>query len=184
MRSALKFLLPTLVSSLALSACGSSSYSNSGSSSQATAGATSPATTSGATVSSASNATLGASVLVSAVGMTLYHLSGEQTGKLICTSSACLQVWHPLSAGGGVPSGAVGSLGTVKRTNGTQQVTYRGMPLYTFAADRSAGDAKGQGLKDVGTWSAIPVGSAGAGAAAVTTPNTPTKSGAAPKYGY
>jgi hypothetical protein len=37
------------------------------------------------------------------------------------------------------------------------------MPLYTFAANRSPGEAKGQGLKDVGTWSAVTVGSSTSG---------------------
>jgi predicted lipoprotein with Yx(FWY)xxD motif len=88
--------------------------------------------------------------------MTLYHLSGEQNGKFICTSTACLGVWHPLIApSSGAPSGEVGSLGTVKRPEGTVQVTYKGTPLYTFAQDKQAGETNGQGIKDVGTWSVI-----------------------------
>ena len=54
-------------------------------------------------VRSAANPALGATVLVNAQGMTLYSLSGEQGGKFICTSSACTQVWHPLSAAAGTP---------------------------------------------------------------------------------
>jgi len=49
----------------------------------------------------------------------------------------------------------VGSLSTVKRADGTVQVTYKGMPLYTFAQDHAPGEANGEGLKDVGTWKAI-----------------------------
>ncbi len=41
----------------------------------------------------------------------------------------------------------------------TVQVTYKGMPLYSFAEDTQPGDAKGQGIKDVGTWSAVTVSS-------------------------
>jgi predicted lipoprotein with Yx(FWY)xxD motif len=101
--------------------------------------------------------------------MTLYSLSGEHNGKFICTSSACVQVWHPVTASAaGTPSGSVGSLGTVKRPDGTEQVTYKGMPLYTFAADQQPGDAKGQGLKDVGTWTAVTT------TGASTTPTTQT----------
>jgi hypothetical protein len=112
--------------------------------------------------------------------MTLYSLSGEHNGKFICTSSACLQVWHPLSASTGTPSGSVGSLGTVKRSDGTVQVTYKGMPLYTFAQDQSPGEAKGQGIKDVGTWTAVTVGSASNSSSAPTsapasTPTAPTE---------
>ena len=58
---------------------------------------------------------------------------------------------------GRTPSGGVGSLGTVKRPDGTEQVTYKGMPLYTFAQDQKPGDAGGQGIKDVGTWTAVTV---------------------------
>jgi predicted lipoprotein with Yx(FWY)xxD motif len=119
-------------------------------------------------VKSAANSTLGATVLVDAQGMTLYSLSGESGGKFICTSSACTQVWHPLSASAGTPSGSVGSLGTVKRPDGTVQVTYKGMPLYTFAEDRAPGEAKGQGIKDVGTWSAVTVGAQSSSAPAAT----------------
>ena len=68
--------------------------------------------------------------------MTLYSLSGEQAGHFICTSAACLEVWHPLKAPAGTPSAPVASLGTVKRPDGTEQLTYKGMPLYTFSADR------------------------------------------------
>ncbi len=158
MYPAMKALVPALAVSLTLVACGSSS-SKSGSSTQATTPASTTSSNAGAAVvKSASNSTLGATVLVNAQGMTLYSLSGEHNGKFICTSSACLQVWHPLSASTGTPSGSVGSLATVKRSDGTIQVTYKGMPLYTFAQDQSPGEAKGQGIKDVGTWTAVTVG--------------------------
>jgi hypothetical protein len=39
------------------------------------------------------------------------------------------------------------------------QVTYKGTPLYTFTGDQQPGDTKGQGIKDVGTWSVITTGS-------------------------
>lgn len=172
MRSSLKFLVPALAASLALAACGSSS-SKSGSSSQASTTASSGE--SAAVVKVASNATLGTAVLVDAQGMTLYSLSAERHGKFICTSSACLGVWHPLSASSAaMPSGSVGSLGTVKRPDGTEQVTYKGMPLYTFASDQKPGDAGGQGIKDVGTWTAVTVSATGSSAPAPATTSTET----------
>jgi len=113
--------------------------------------------------------------------MTLYRLSGEQGGKWICTS-ACVQAWHPLIApAGGSPKGGVSSLGTVKRPDGTVQVTYRGMPLYTFAQDQKPGDAKGQGIKDVGTWNAVTTSGAAKSPPASSTP-APSSSGG--NYGY
>jgi predicted lipoprotein with Yx(FWY)xxD motif len=127
-------------------------------------------------------------VLTDSRGRTLYSLSGEKSGKFICTSSTCTQVWHPLSASAGTPSGSVGSLGSVKRPDGTEQVTYKGMPLYTFAQDQQPGDAKGQGVKDVGTWTAVVTSTksptAPAAGAPATTPAEsapPAKSGG---YGY
>jgi len=190
MRSAFKFLVPALATSLTLAACGSSS-SSSKSSTEAATPATNAASSSGsgATVKSASNAALGTTVLVNSQGMTLYRLSGEQNGKWICTSSACTQVWHPLTVSSGAPSGSVGSLSTVKRPDGTVQVTYKGAPLYTFAQDQAAGEAKGQGIKDVGTWTVVTVG-ASSGAASTTPATTPAEtsapssSGGGSKYGY
>ena len=177
MPSVVKLLVPALAASLTLAACGSSS----GTSSQASSAPASTTASNGESatvVKTASNTTLGATVLVDAQGMTLYSLSGEQNGKFICTSSACTQVWHPLSAPAGTPSGSVGSLGTVKRPDGTEQVTYKGMPLYTFTQDQSPGEAKGQGIKDVGTWtvvrtSAKSASTPAAAAQATTTPAEP-----------
>jgi predicted lipoprotein with Yx(FWY)xxD motif len=41
-------------------------------------------------------------------------------------------------------------LGTVKRADGTEQLTYNGHPLYYFVGDASTGVAKGQGSKAFG----------------------------------
>jgi len=107
------------------------------------------------TVSTASNASLGSTVLVNRSGMTLYHLTAEHGGTFICTNAACLKLWKPLTvASGSTPSGVSG-LGTVSRPGGETQVTYKGNPLYTFTGDSRAGDAKGNGFKDVGTWLAM-----------------------------
>jgi predicted lipoprotein with Yx(FWY)xxD motif len=167
MRHVLKLSLPAIAASLLIAACGSSSSSNTTSSAASTqpAAQTSSSPSSAAVVKSASNS-LG-TILVDSQGMTLYHLSGEVNGKFICTSSGCLGVWHPLIASStGAPSGEVGSLGTMKRPEGTEQVTYKGTPLYTFTGDKQAGETKGQGIKDVGTWSVITTSSSG------TTPST------------
>jgi predicted lipoprotein with Yx(FWY)xxD motif len=120
--------------------------------------------------------------------MTLYHLSGEQNGKFICASAACLQVWHPVSAStAGGSNGSVASLGTVKRPDGTEQVTYKGMPLYTFAQDQQAGEVRGQGIKDVGTWSAVTTSAGGSGAtqsSQSTEPAPAAPSSSSGGYGY
>ena len=175
-------IIPTLALSVLLAACGSSSSKQTTS-----AAAGQPVKASGgqttALVKTAQSATLGATVLTNSQGMTLYHLSAEQNGKFICTSSACVGIWHPLTvASGSTPSGAE-SLGTVKRPDGTEQVTYKGMPLYTFVQDAHEGEAKGQGVKDVGTWTAVTVGSSAASTPATTT-STSSSSGGGGGYAY
>jgi predicted lipoprotein with Yx(FWY)xxD motif len=101
----------------------------------------------------AENPTLGKTVLTTTKGRTLYSLSVEKNGKFICTVS-CLSVWHPLMVPAGVrPTGPV-KLGTVERPEGGSQVTYKGRPLYRFGGDTKAGQANGEGIKDVGTWHA------------------------------
>jgi predicted lipoprotein with Yx(FWY)xxD motif len=175
MRRALSLLFLSLATSLTLAACGSSS---SGSGSSSSAATTTSSTQAAVVVKTASNAALGSTVLTNAAGMTLYSLSVEQNGKFICTNTACTQVWHVLSApASGVPAG-IASLGTVTRPDGTKQVTYKGLPLYTFAQDQHPGEDNGQGIKDVGTWSAVTVGAAAAPAAgSSSTSSTPAPAG-------
>jgi predicted lipoprotein with Yx(FWY)xxD motif len=165
----LKLLLPAVAACLVLAACGSSSSKTTSSTPTGSAATGAAQTTgSGVTVRMASSS-LG-TILVNAQGMTLYHLSAEQGGKFICTTAACTGIWHPLAiAAGSTPSGTVGSLGTIKRPDGTTQVTYKGAPLYTFAQDHKAGETSGQGIKDVGTWSAVTTGSSTAPSSTQTT---------------
>jgi predicted lipoprotein with Yx(FWY)xxD motif len=106
----------------------------------------------------------GKMLLTTTKGRTLYSLSAERGGKFICTEmSGCTSIWHPLTvAAGVVPKGPV-KLGTIHRPEGQVQVTYRGLPLYTFASDKKPGQVKGEGLKDVGTWHAALVPAKGRG---------------------
>jgi predicted lipoprotein with Yx(FWY)xxD motif len=115
---------------------------------------TAQAATSKRVVKTAHSAKLHETILVNVKGLTLYSLSAETHGKFICKGS-CLKIWHPLYVAAGVkPTGPV-KLGTIKRPdNGKRQVTFDGRPLYAFEEDKRAGDVKGQGIKDVGTWHA------------------------------
>jgi hypothetical protein len=71
----------------------------------------------------------------------------------------------------------------VKRPDGTEQVTYKGMPLYTFAHDTAPGQANGQGIKDVGTWTAVTTSATKTSAS--TTPSAPASSSSGGGgYGY
>jgi predicted lipoprotein with Yx(FWY)xxD motif len=106
-------------------------------------------------VKQAHNTKLDKTVLTTLRGLTLYDLSAETNGKFIC-KRGCLQDWHPLFIAAGLkPTGPV-KLGAIKRPDsGRRQVTFQGRPLYTFDEDEAAGDVKGQGFKDVGTWHAV-----------------------------
>jgi predicted lipoprotein with Yx(FWY)xxD motif len=105
----------------------------------------------------ADNTALGKTILTSTQGRTLYSLSAEKNGKFICTDAGCRASWRPLVVAAGVkPKGPV-ALGTRVRPDGRIQVTYKGLPLYTFNGDIKPGEANGEGIKDVGTWHAAVV---------------------------
>jgi predicted lipoprotein with Yx(FWY)xxD motif len=142
----------TAASLILAAACGSGTSSSGGGTGNAAA--THAATS--APVMTAKNASLGTTVLVNRRGLTLYSLSAERNGRFICTDMTCLNLWHPvLAPSGGIQGDPVGSLGTVQRPGGGgMQVTYRGLPLYTFVNDHKPGSVAGNGFKDVGTWEA------------------------------
>lgn len=178
MRASTKFLIPSVAAALVLSACGSSSSTTSNAPASANQPTAAKSASTNALVKTAANSKLGATVLVNAEGMTLYRLSGEQNGKFICAGAGCLKVWHPLIATGtSAPSGTVGSLGTVNRPGVGKQVTYKSMPLYTFVQDTAAGQANGQGIKDVGVWNAVTASARPARTPAAPTAPQPASSG-------
>jgi predicted lipoprotein with Yx(FWY)xxD motif len=104
-------------------------------------------------VHTARNATLHKRIVVTASGRTLYTLSAELHGRFICTGT-CLADWHPLKVPAGGKVDGVAKLGVIKRPDGSRQATFAGRPLYTFDMDRKAGDVRGEGFRDVGTWHA------------------------------
>jgi predicted lipoprotein with Yx(FWY)xxD motif len=92
-------------------------------------------------------------ILVDAKGHTLYLFERDERGESYCTG-ACASVWPPFEtnakprAAGGVPAS---SLGTIKRDDGDIQVTYRGHPLYYYAADASVpGRSEGEDVDQFG----------------------------------
>jgi predicted lipoprotein with Yx(FWY)xxD motif len=90
--------------------------------------------------------------LVDGNGITLYYFTPDIPGVSVCEGD-CLEAWPALVVGEGqFPFGddsVTGTLGFGPRSDGTQQATYRGRPLYYFAGDGAAGDTNGQGLGDV-----------------------------------
>ncbi|PWT72123.1 MAG: hypothetical protein C5B60_09960 [Chloroflexi bacterium] len=85
-------------------------------------------------------------------GRTLYVFEAD-TGDASTCSGACARAWPPVvasshpSVSGSVKQSLVG---TVKRTDGTTQVTYNGHPLYYYVGDTKSGDTKGEGLTAFG----------------------------------
>ena len=91
--------------------------------------------------------------LVDSEGHTLYLFERDEKGESYC-SGACASVWPPFETDstpksmGGIPASA---LGTIKRDDGDMQVTYRGHPLYYYAADTSTADQeKGEDVNQFG----------------------------------
>jgi len=94
-------------------------------------------------------------VLTNTKGMTLYTAS---VSRRTADSSAPAPARRPgrrsWVAAGNEAEGPV-TLGTIKRPEGKIQVTFKGLPLYTFDGDSKKGEANGEGIKDVGTWHAV-----------------------------
>jgi predicted lipoprotein with Yx(FWY)xxD motif len=88
--------------------------------------------------------------------MTVYLFEGDKGHASSC-AGACASAWPPVTGKPQAGSGAMASaLGTIKRPDGTTQVTYKGHPLYMFVKDKDAGDAYGQGVKAFGAdWYAL-----------------------------
>jgi predicted lipoprotein with Yx(FWY)xxD motif len=159
-----------LASALVLAACGggSSPSSSSGPASTPSYGAQpTPSnaykTSGAASVLSTKTSSLG-TFLVDANGRTLYLWDADHGPKSTC-SGACAQAWPPLtSTATPKASGAVKAslLGTTKRADGSNEVTYAGHPLYLFAGDTQAGQTTGQGSNGFGApwWVVTPTGKA------------------------
>jgi predicted lipoprotein with Yx(FWY)xxD motif len=90
--------------------------------------------------------------LVNHDGMTLYMFTNDEPGVSNCAGD-CATNWPPLTvAEDEIPTlaaGIPGRINAITRDDGTRQVVYNGMPLYTWKDDMAAGDATGQGVGDV-----------------------------------
>ncbi|MFN2485704.1 MAG: hypothetical protein ABR609_03680 [Acidimicrobiia bacterium] len=108
---------------------------------------TSAATEGGATLQVASS-DLG-EILTDAEGMTLYLFMPDEQGDPTCYDQ-CAENWPALTESVAAGAGLDASLlATAPRTDGTEQVTYNGWPLYYFIGDEAPGDVNGQGLNDI-----------------------------------
>jgi predicted lipoprotein with Yx(FWY)xxD motif len=76
--------------------------------------------------------------------LTAYMFEADEGGTSAC-SGECAHAWPPV-LGTAHASGAAKSadLGTIKRGDGSIQVTYKGHPLYGFIKDADHADSYGQ----------------------------------------
>jgi predicted lipoprotein with Yx(FWY)xxD motif len=92
-------------------------------------------------------------VVGSIAGIVAYTDSAESSKHFVCTSASCTATWHPwvtdgvaVTAGPGVQQSL---LGTVKRPDGSVQMTYGGHALYLYAHTQHAVQANAQGAGGV-----------------------------------
>jgi predicted lipoprotein with Yx(FWY)xxD motif len=84
-------------------------------------------------------------------GMTLYTFSKDTKGVSNC-NGGCAKLWPPYSATS--QSGtASATITVVKRSDGTLQYAWKGMPLYYYAKDTKSGDTSGNGFG--GLWTVV-----------------------------
>jgi predicted lipoprotein with Yx(FWY)xxD motif len=120
------------------------------------AGANPPALT--ATGTSLKTTTIGGTtVLTNAKGFTLYSFAPDTPATSKCYGS-CAAYWPPVTGTAAVSPGLPGRVGTIKRTDGSVQLTYNGHPLYTYVGDTAPGQARGNNLNlNGGLWHEIRV---------------------------
>ncbi|MEU8923947.1 hypothetical protein AB0D10_23875 [Kitasatospora sp. NPDC048545] len=154
-----------------IAGCGSSG----GSSSSAPSTSGSPSAPASATLQTAKDPTLG-TIVTDSSGFTLYRFDQDRSNpsESHCDGS-CAVIWPPEHANGAVTVKGIDSklVGTVTRSDGTQQVTVNGWPVYRYSPDTKPGDTKGQGVG--GTWFAVTPsgGKAAATANSNPMPSTP-----------
>jgi len=187
-RLALAALPAGLAALVALAGCGSGSSASSG-----TAGPSTSGTTGGgmATIAMTKNPQLGP-ILTDSKGNTVYVFAKDSKGMSNCNGS-CASVWPPVTTSGKPTAGSgvlASKLGTTKRSDGSTQVTYGGLPLYTYTADSSPGDVTGNGINSFGAlWYAVqpnssnaPAGSSSNGTS--STGSSTTSGSSSGGYGY
>jgi predicted lipoprotein with Yx(FWY)xxD motif len=163
---------------LTVSACASSGSSSSATTANTPAAggnssSSAPAAGGGNTVTAK---TIGSQqVVVDSKGMTLYWFAIDTPSKSNCSGS-CATYWPPVKGPVTAGPGVTGTLGTITRSDGTTQATYDGHPLYTYVADTSPGQNKGNGLNiSGGLWwemtvsGSTPAANAGSTASAKST---------------
>jgi predicted lipoprotein with Yx(FWY)xxD motif len=81
-------------------------------------------------------------------GRALYAFTKDPRGRSVC-SGACAAAWPPYIVRGPLraPKGIKASLlGTIRRSDGSRQLTFAGRPLYYYVGDRAPGEVRCQNV--------------------------------------
>ena len=98
----------------------------------------------------------GMTVLTNGKGFTLYSFAPDTPTTSKCYGT-CAAYWPPAIGGSTAGSGLPGKTATIKRTDGSLQLTYNGHPLYTYVGDSAPGQASGNNLNlNGGLWLEVP----------------------------
>lgn len=165
--------LSPLIAAMVVAGCGGGSKSSSGASaSKPAASQSAPASSSTSSGAGASSYGQGSATPVASAGpaalvttkhdklgtilaygpkkLTVYLFEADKAGRSSC-AGACAAAWPPVIGKPQATGGAMSAdLGTIKRSDGKTQVTYKGHPLYLFIKDKDAGDTYGEGSKAFG----------------------------------
>jgi len=118
--------------------------------------------------------------------MTVYMFDKDtqNAGSSAC-SGQCAAKWPAVSTDSTSPAveGVTGKIGTIKGTDGKNQLTVDGWPVYYFAGDSKVGDTAGQGVG--GIWWLIgpdgkKIGAATGSSAAPSAPGSASAPDSAP----
>jgi predicted lipoprotein with Yx(FWY)xxD motif len=97
-------------------------------------------------------------IVVDGRGRTLYLFEKDRRGSSAC-SGLCATYWPPLLANRkwlAIKGVKQSLLASIRRADGSRQVTYAGHPLYLFSGDTKRGQTNGEGLTDFGAgWYAV-----------------------------
>lgn len=115
-------------------------------------------------------------VVVNGAGLTLYRFDDDDANpsKSVCNGE-CAVTWPPVTVERGTKVFIAGikkqDVGTVRRDDGSLQLTVGGWPVYRFNKDKKPGDTFGQGVG--GKWFGVTPTGGKAGVPATTAPTTP-----------
>jgi predicted lipoprotein with Yx(FWY)xxD motif len=149
---------------LAVAACGGSNSSSHAKHAASSSSATTATNASAKSVAVKTAKGKFGTYLVGPSGRALYVWVADSMGKSNC-SGACAKVWPPLTTNGSPKASGramAADLGTITRSDGTKQVTYKGHPLYYYVSDTGPATTSGQGSNNFGAkwWLVAPSGQA------------------------